>query len=408
MNRAFFQRSSYYLVVLMAALLPVGIGVPVAVAMLGLSWLLEGNFRGRFSSINRSLLLLLPTAYYLLHVAGMLHTENTSAGLFDLEVKLSLLLLPLFLSTMRLSSDQVSTVLRSFITGCLAISVCLLSLAVYDYAASAENHFFYELFSRWTHPSYLAMYLNLAIAVLLLRALKGVQVALNTAMALLFSGVIFLLSSKMGLLITAALYAGALLNLVVAKKKWFLGLSGLVLMILAVVLTLKFVPEVGARLEAAKQALLNGADPSNPESSAVRLSVWEAATEASMDNFATGAGTGDVKQTLLAKYKEKGMTGAYRVDEATGEVTTVLNAHNQFLQSFVALGIGGLLLLLATLLVPLWYGWKKRNLLLMTFTLIVVLNLLTESMLEREAGTMFVGFFLALLAFQPSDPANDE
>ncbi len=55
---------------------------------------------------------------YVLHVIGMLFTENVDRGLFDLEVKLSLLALPIsFIGYGNLDKVHYEKILRAFLIG---------------------------------------------------------------------------------------------------------------------------------------------------------------------------------------------------------------------------------------------------------------------------------------------------
>ena len=74
-----------------------------------------------------------------------------------------------------------------------------------------------------------------------------------------------------------------------------------------------------------------------------------------------------------------------------------LNAHNQYLQTFITLGIGGVIGLLVMLLYPLSHAISNRNLLYAGFIFIFILNIFVESMLETQAGNLFFAFFNALL-----------
>jgi len=73
------------------------------------------------------------------------------------------------------------------------------------------------------------------------------------------------------------------------------------------------------------------------------------------------------------------------------------NAHNQYIDTFVALGLPGLLVLLALLLWPFIYAIKKGHYLLLSLVLILLVSLFFESMINRQAGVMFFAFFLPMI-----------
>ena len=111
------------------------------------------------------------------------------------------------------------------------------------------------------------------------------------------------------------------------------------------------------------------------------------------ENLLVGVGTGDAKDALMKEYTKRGMTGAIEHD---------LNAHNEFYQVFVAIGIIGFVLLLSNLYFPLIFAFKNGNLVYLLFLIIIILNFLPESMLETQAGVMFFAFFNSLLCFNKS------
>ena len=74
--------------------------------------------------------------------------------------------------------------------------------------------------------------------------------------------------------------------------------------------------------------------------------------------------------------------------------------HNQFLQTFAALGLTGILLLLAGLTIPFVYCVRKKDWMYLGFIVIVALNCVIESIMEVQAGVVFYAFFNSFFAFQ--------
>ena len=79
-----------------------------------------------------------------------------------------------------------------------------------------------------------------------------------------------------------------------------------------------------------------------------------------------------------------------------------LNTHNQYLQTTIALGMVGFIILVLSLLAPLVQAIKKRNQLYVLFLLLFIINILVESMLETQAGVIFFAFFNSLIFTQYS------
>jgi O-antigen ligase len=154
------------------------------------------------------------------------------------------------------------------------------------------------------------------------------------------------------------------------------------------------------RFYAIKKSIEDNQIPDNlkTESSASRLLVWECSLEIIQENFFFGVGTGDVKTELIKKYNEKQIVQA---------LADKLNPHSQFLQTFIAIGFPGFILLIFTLISPAVYAFKKGNLLFLLFTGIFLFHILVESMLERQAGVVFYALFSVLLFFSPF-PESDQ
>src|SRR5690606_13109880 len=115
---------------------------------------------------------------------------------------------------------------------------------------------------------------------------------------------------------------------------------------------------------------------------------WSTAVEVSRSHFPWGTGTGDVKDELIENYQ---------ANDYTFLVEHRINAHNQFLQMFAALGLIGSCLTILILLLPLLRKWKRIHPLFPMFLVLSAFNWAVESMLEVQAGVMFFSFFALLL-----------
>jgi O-antigen ligase len=207
----------------------------------------------------------------------------------------------------------------------------------------------------------------------------------------LFALVIVLLSSKLGLISLVLVLVTALCGLVIRYKRYLLGFLSLAALAASVFAVIRFSPEVRGRVYNALHALSEKKeDKTNAESTAVRILIWGVAREAIAEHPLLGAGTGDAKDVLMEKYRSEGISGAYAHQ---------LNAHNEYLQVLVALGLAGFVLLLCMLLLPAWIGFREHKAILPAFVALLALNFFPESMLETQAGVMFYGFFNSLLVF---------
>ncbi len=403
-TKNFHNKAHYYLAIIIALCLPLVRLTPVFISLFLLNWLLEGDFKAKFQSVLKSKSALLFVSFFLIHVAGLSYTENMDAGWFDLQVKLSLFVFPIIIVSRPFNQEQIKNMFLAFVIGAVVCSLILLIRAFYTYFVFGENNFFYLQLSFFTHPSYIAMYFNLAVAWLLLNLFKKQEeynrstVLLSIVAILFFTFMIVLLSSKMGLLVLFLLFIGFAIYFIVSKKKYVMGFVGLLVIISSVFSLIRFVPEIGNRIKTVFTAISSTSNnQEESESTAVRMLIWSAANQVISENMLIGTGTGDSKESLIVEYEKRGMTGA---------LEHKLNAHNEYYQVFVSLGIIGLIILMLTLLLPLYNAFTSSNAIYVLFLLIIILNFIPESMFETQAGVIYFAFFNSVLCFNTKYTTN--
>ncbi|HOC36890.1 MAG TPA: O-antigen ligase family protein, partial [Tenuifilaceae bacterium] len=127
---------------------------------------------------------------------------------------------------------------------------------------------------------------------------------------------------------------------------------------------------------------------------AVRLRIWQTIPSVVGKNWLFGLGIGDVRETLAKAYQEKNMDFA---------LNKRLNAHNQYLETYVGLGLIGLSCLLLILGSALWQSIRRRDMVFFLFMLIILINFMFESVLERFFGVLFFVFFLSIFSMREVD-----
>lgn len=121
-----------------------------------------------------------------------------------------------------------------------------------------------------------------------------------------------------------------------------------------------------------------------------RIVYWKVGKEIGQKKLWLGHGTGDVKKAFQNHYKENQVISKrYQ-----------LRSHNQYISTFIAIGIIGVFLFLITLIIPLQYSVKRRNYFHLVFLSIALLSFLSEDTLENQIGVFFFSFFNALFLFQ--------
>lgn len=402
------DRIFWFSAVAVAFFLPVfGRVVPILILILILNWLIDGRFvkniRHVFQEKRRrwtfSFALL-----YILYLAGMLYTTNFGYGWFDLEIKMSMFLFPLVFATSPwplFPEERSRLVPWFFVAGCITGALILLGrAAVNEYAYGISSSFYYMKLSWYFHASYLSMYYNFAIGFLFLQLFQ--QYHRRRSIAILIGGLILflmvmvlLLVSKAGLLTMVIIIIAATLYAWFRLKNGWLGaaISGGVLILFFIAYLIA--PVIFSRVAGAERAIVSAPvrNRVKAESNADRMAVWSTSAGIIKKHFLFGVGTGDVKDALLDGYRENNLIPALRHK---------FNAHSQFIQTFVTLGLTGFLVLLASLLLPAINAMRRGQVLYLVFLLIFTLNILFESMLEIQQGVVFYAFFNIFL-FTSSD-----
>jgi O-antigen ligase len=354
-------------------------------------WLISNPFKELFSLKKGAAALMAISFFYLLHVCSFAYTKNLQESFINLETKISLLAFPLIFYTANYSSKQGKFFLRNFIAGCLLCCVGCISHSAYISISENKNYFFYQDLSWFQHPSYLSMYLTFCCMVLFHEKLYTKTV--RTVLAVFFTIFVMMLSSKSGIAIHV-IFLGVWFILDYTSsgsyKKLALFSGIFILIIVGVVF---FVPQIKSRFDNLIGAFQSeNIDKTVTESTAVRKLIWHEAAGIIKEKPLLGTSPGDANTTLYERYNQNGLTGAY---------TKKLNAHNEYLQTGVGLGIIGMLSLACIFLLPLF---SNKNKLFVFFLLITSINFVTESMLQTMAGCIFFGYFYAMLCFQKPEP----
>lgn len=400
------------IVMLMASLLFIPFISPTITVILAiLIFIFNTRIKYQFQK-NWKYILLFSSVFWV-YAFGLLYTENMDYGILDIILKFSFLVFPVIfglLSTKQISINNFHLILQSFVALTFISALLCLFNASNKYMIQGESAvFFYSQLSSLMHPSYYALYLNFALIIMLYQILdtnsishKSIRITYKILVPF-FIVFIILLESKAGLLSLFSILAFVSLYVFIYQKKMKKALvyTSLSIVLISTIFTL--IPNSTNRIDAVVESVEEAGTAENHSVSAARIYLWQAAWELFKEKPLFGYGTGDVKDVLLQEYSLQNNTRA---------VTQNYNPHNQFLQSAVAVGILGLLSMLLIVAFPIYFGFKKRNLLYFLLGILMAINLLVESMFERQAGVMFFTFFNSFIFFvmlqQKWDSANRE
>ena len=215
--------------------------VPTSVPQIILlcNWLAEGKFKWKFETLKSNRLFWVLGSVFLLHVIGLIYTQNWEEGLKDVKTKAPLLLLPLvFFSTKPISLKEFYGVLYCFIVGCLANTAwCLL----YSFVLHTQDVL--RDTSRFMSHIRLGLYLNVAIVTCSYFGIKSQNNYKRSAwflVAVYFVLVLYILGLASGLINFMILFLLGLCAIIYRQKLLF-KLAGLVIFVIAVALVTNYI-----------------------------------------------------------------------------------------------------------------------------------------------------------------------
>ncbi len=337
--------------------------------------------------------------------AGMFYTHNTTEGWIDVLLKMSLLLFPVLFASLPKSfikQNFIILVQQVFVWSVFVAAALVLWQAVWRYAYVNEpmHTFYYVNLMYFQHPSYFALFVNMAIGLLVYKWIKKQQTSakiayLNISLLLFFGIFVVLLQSKAGLIsLLLMLWAMAVFVWYHYKLKT-IALRLFVVPIVLLVGLYVVIPSAFNRVEAATQEM-SATSTLNKKidqqsSSTARAHLWQVAWGIIKTHPILGVGTGDSEDVFQDALRAS--------NSISTDTTVVYNTHCQYLQTYLSIGLLGFVSLLLITLFPIWYGFKQQYILYMAFGVMITFNLLVESMFERQAGIMFFAFFNAFLFY---------
>lgn len=346
--------------------------------------------------------------FYLLHLVGMSYSSNIDYGLFDLEIKFSMLIIPIIL-LLRINVHKGSEkqYFLFLISGCTISMFVNISQAIAAYLIDGNSsHFFYAALSPDIHPSYLAFYIGIGLLAILNYRNTLLSLNKNTSLLILIpifialTTYLMMLSSKAGIISFAlALAVYASIRLAQKMKLRNAVVLGIGIFTLPFFL-IQFIPSVNMRFLEMRKALSFTSESSIDSQSGTiaRLAIIKSGWNMSVENLPFGVGTGDIKDEITRFYLSKGSKTIS---------THYLNAHNQFAQSTIALGIPGLIFILLLYILGFQMAYRKRSLLFASLLILMLIQMLFESMLEQQAGVIFITLFYSLFCIWDENILNN-
>ena len=353
------------------------------------------------ADLIRSTKTLLPVILLIVSLISLFYSLDVSNGFSKIETKLSWIIFPLSFFFSNLNFKKITpNILVSFIEGCVVAGLISgINASIILYFSGSAEYFFYGNFGIFHHTSYTGMYYSFALIIIYYFALKPskkfhLSSSMNFFLIVFFSVCIALLVSRTAIFTLMLIHIISLSFWIFHHKKFLLG-SIAVLSIFITFLALFYTsPTFNSRVKGAFDV-----DKSNQNSSSnTRLNLWKLNLEIAFEHPIIGVGEGDVQEIQEIKYFESNNVELKN---------HFLNAHNQFIQTWIATGLIGLISLLIILLGVAVKSWKNNFIIGSFFIVLVLINFVTEAMLETQSGVIFIAFFTCLfwtkLSLQPKE-----
>lgn len=369
-------------------------------------------------------LVLLFVAYTLSTLLHPLIDSDKTFRFSAIEKKLSFLIFPFLLANIRgYDKKQILIFFYVYIIVIVSSTLIALSAGLYNTISSGSLHFYdsenqvvYNNFMYHRLSSYVGIHAVYYAEYVLLSFIMWVSFCYNNfinwpikrrILAILLGsyliGIMFLLESAAILIILLAIIIMfTIYYLYKAKDRISMRMKIAIVVVGAffvIVLADRAITKIGSKAEFFTYDL---SQPGGGEWNGInlRLAKWNVAKLAIKDNWLIGVGPGNTTPTLDGYYEKVGFSYALQQH---------YNPHNQFLQTFLALGIVGVLILILVFFVSIRHSLNKKDSVMFLFVISYLLFSMSESTLAVNKGIVFFSFFLSFfsyLTYKSSDYFN--
>jgi O-antigen ligase len=376
----------------------------IGIVLLVFHWLFDIQLLQKIKSIKFDPILISFVIFFLFHIIALSWSHYPFNASHTIEVKLSFLILPFLFSTENYLHLKAKK--KLFITFCLSCMVsflfCLLSSIYHFHAFGLQS-----IFSRMNiaeaimHPGYYSNYFALGILFCTFELLNNMNHSFKAGYILLivlFSIILTLLASKTALIFIFIFAVYIFWRSSSFIKNNLLRLSFFVGICLLFGIIFCMLPPIKNRIiETYQQSNVEIKQPDFSNSTISRRAAWNLEWQLIKDNPMVGYGTGSANLLLLEKFKEK---------KYASLIKNNMHTHNQFFHTWIDLGLGGIILLMSFLIICIRQFFIQNEEMGIWFSGLVFINILTDDMLEIQAGSVFFIFFLLILIYQHKKKFN--
>ncbi|MDZ7848206.1 MAG: O-antigen ligase family protein [Owenweeksia sp.] len=343
--------------------------------------------------------------YFAVGLLSLLYSQDLTQGWESLSSMAAFLFIPMAISAYPLQEQKRMLYTGSrwfFIATCavilyyfMAFMVLNASLTIIEFILplrlekliDLDAYSLRKLGGQFRHPAYFSIYIGLSLIIAIKLATcqrarwKKAILYLSTGPMFLF---LFLLQSRM---VVIAFFV-VIIIFAFTLKRYRRVLLPLVIGLIALsTLIATLAPDNIASRFADFETLEYKKTDTDFNGITVRLAIWEEAWAQIKKQPLLGVGLGDMRQTMLDAYAESGLQ--YALDRK-------LEPHNQYITSWLAMGLPGLLCLLWIFYLLIVPGFKSGDFIAYLSPLFLAISAISESVLIRHYGIVILCSLLFL------------
>jgi O-antigen ligase len=356
---------------------------------------INNSVKNIYQQVKQSLISKLFFVLYALYVVHAVVNSFNQDELFNLDQKLLIVAIPILFSGISINKLIEKSLNLLKISFLISISVCI-AFALKDYQTTKDyNEFLY--LKLIDNIKFHVIEYSLFLAVLGFISLNDLfkrtgNKTLNIIAVITFSITIIALSVRGTILV----YFSLLLIYFITyywKQKQFLKALLVPLLTLTIGITTVYnIPTLKSRFhrvltsktELEKHGRLNGLSG--------RMVIWKNASNVLKEHWVWGVSPSNVQHKLNEEYKKD--------VHAKEALTFNYNCHNQYLQTFIGIGIIGFILLMSIQVRTLLASIKSKKITLILISILLLISPLTEALMEINKGLLFFVFFHLYIEYQ--------
>jgi O-antigen ligase len=362
--------------------------ISIVTILLLANWLIDKNIIAKFKTGFTNKFFLFSLLYWTLHVIGIFYSANTHDAKFVVEKKLSLLLFPIIFATINLNQESKLRIFKWFLHLLIFFSSSCIAYGLYNYLKTGdikqlglENTLFINI-----HRVVMSMYLTLGVY-FSLELYKNKQIKPYTLLLYFSIATIHILLMASRLYLAVYFVFGYYLAYkFIVNHKTFYKLSAIGAVVFVLTTTLLFNTNRQFKEQICTVLAGRQTDVARTNGVSERTYIWEASFNLIERHPIIGIGQGDIVDSLVNEY--------HKMNWSVG-IINKYHCHNQYLQSFVGLGIFGLTALILFIFYPFVF-FKQTGTEAKICSVLFGISLMTDNHTELQQSIIFMTLWLSI------------